>query len=228
MGTLRPRSWFQLRWRPIRIFRACQSVKPTRGAVISSIEQRARIGTAPLLGAWGAWVSGGASCGRVRRRKPALPSQPTSARARVKRRKTLLASLAALNSARTSSPVPLKSITPRIGSFHRSPETQVRAWSIRAISKVGLFESHNKSRQLAFRELSRKTVVSKWYPQLSQVHKCRTQRSFTCSDQSGAINASPHCAQGLKYLGRADRGLVAVSRDISKPPKIAAPILGGP
>jgi hypothetical protein len=43
-------------------------------------------------------------------------------------------SLAALNSAGASSPVPLKRMTPRVGSFHRSPETQVHAWFIRAIS----------------------------------------------------------------------------------------------
>jgi hypothetical protein len=40
-------------------------------------------------------------------------------------------------------------------------ETQVRAWFIRAISKVGLFESRQSSGQPAFREPSRKTVVSK-------------------------------------------------------------------
>lgn len=130
-------------------------------------------------------------------------------------------SLAALNSAGASSPVPLKTQENHapgrlISPLARDASTRL-VYPRDFLSRV--VRSHNKSRQLVFRELSRKTVVSKWYPQLSQVHKCRTQRSFTCSDQSGAINASPHCAQGLKYLGRADRGLVAVSRDISKPPK---------
>lgn len=72
------------------------------------------------------------------------------------------------------------------------------------------------SDQRVVRDGPRKTVVSKWYPQLSQVHKCRTHRSFTCSDHSGAINISPHCAHGWKYRGWAGRGLVAVSRDIIK------------
>jgi hypothetical protein len=171
----------------------------------------------------------GASCGRVRQRKPTITT--TSARMRVERRMTLMATAPSRRAAHVpAARYHQKRTNPRAPGLV-SPRAVPRCKDARgshARFPVRLFGSRQLSGQLAFREPSRKTVVSKWYPQLSQVHKCRTHRSFTCSDQSGAINASPHCAQGLKYLGRADRGLVAVSRDISKPPKIAAPILRGP
>jgi hypothetical protein len=116
------------------------------------------------------------------------------------------------------------------GAFHREPFGNARRPVIcaRDFQNGSGCSKSNQRDSSPFARVPRKTVVSKWYPQLSQVHKCRTHRSFTCSDQSGAINISPHCAQGLKYLGWAGRALVAVSRDILKPPKIAAPIRGGP
>ena len=133
--------------------------------------------------------------------------------------------------ARDGSLVPLgRAQAPIAGAFHLEPFRNARrrvACARDFQNRSGCSKTANQRVSSPFASAPRKTVVSKWYPQLSQVHKCRTHRSFTCSDQSGAINISPHCAQGLKYLGWAGRALVPLSRDISKPPKIAAPIRGG-
>jgi hypothetical protein len=173
-----------------------------------------------------------ASCGRVHRRKPRMQPQPGAQDREREDERCFSWNPVTPSDARDGSLVPLgraQAPIPRHLTVSRS-RAQAPCDFTRAISKMGCSKTANQRRAVGspFASAPRNTVVSKWYPQLSQVHKCRTHRSFTCSDQSGAINISPHCAQGLKYLGWAGRGLVAVSRDISKPPKIAAPVLRDP
>jgi len=93
-----------------------------------------------------------------------------------------------------------ESVGPYLTSPSRDPQACAacapdRSTASATPSRVNLERSAIAARNQG---LPKKTVVSNWYPQLSQAHKWRTHCSLTCSDHSGASNASPHWAHLLK------------------------------